>query len=321
MRNFGMKCSRCRAPADHRFPAHNARFCDDCLILFVNRQVERAIKQFDMLEPGQTVAVAVSGGKDSLALWDVLHELGYETKAVHLVLDLPDFGPQSLEACQAMAHRLGQELHISDVKELSGLSMDELWRGSHREYCSVCGTMKRYYLNRLCHDLGCEVLATGHNLDDEAGRLLGNLIRRNERHLLRQWPVLEGMSADVGPGLSKKIKPLCRLSVDELKIYAKIRDLPVAHGSCPRNRGATLLYYQEAMDFLDQNMPGTKRNMYFGFLDEKGGPPPSPDPVGRCQVCAAPSHAEVCIACRLILRAKKRGAKAAKGQKNRSGSV
>jgi tRNA(Ile)-lysidine synthase TilS/MesJ len=308
MTNPGMKCTRCRGPAQHRFPQHNLRLCDECLGVFFRRQVEKAIKKFGMLAPGQRVVAAISGGKDSLALWQVLTDLGYEVVALHLSLDMGPFSERSLQACQAMAQRLGKELVVRSMIDLTGRPLLDIVRANRREFCSVCGTLKRHFLNRLTRELGADTLATGHHLDDEAGRLLGNLIRGYQDHLDRQWPVLEGLDdeggdGEAGGGLVRKIKPLCRLSGSEIKSFAKSLDLPAAYGKCPRSKGATLTYYQEALNLLEERIPGTKRDLYFGFLRRKGAPPPKPQPSGKCARCGAPTYLDVCAACRLLLRA------------------
>ena len=300
MTDPGMKCSRCKGPAQHRFPQHNARFCGDCLAIHLKHQVAKAIKKFRMLEPGQRVVVAVSGGKDSLALWKLLLELDYEVQAVHLSLDLGEFSQKSLDACQAMAERLENPLRVIRLKDLAGYSVEEIVRANRREFCSVCGTLKRRFLNQVVLEMGASVVATGHHLDDEAGRLLGNMIRGHQYYIDRQWPVLEGMDGR----LAKKIKPLCRLDGSEIKAYAKSQDLPAAYGKCPRSKGATLTYYQKAVQYLEEQMPGTKRDLYFGHLRRKGQPPPPPIEEGACSVCGQPSHAQVCTACLLIQRAR-----------------
>lgn len=298
MTDPGMKCTRCRGPAQHRFPTHNVRFCRQCLEIFIHRQVEKAIKKYRMAPPGSRILVAVSGGKDSLTLWKVLTDLGFQTEGLHLSLDLGDFTDRSRMACQAMAQILERPLHVRNFKEMSGFAMQDIVRANHREFCSVCGTMKRYYMNRICHELGVETLASGHHLDDEAGRLLGNLLRNHTRYLENQWPVLEGI-----PGrLARKIKPMCRLAGDEIKAYARDLDLPAAWGDCPRARGATLSYYQHAVNYLDEKMPGSKRNFYFSFLRNKGGPPETPQEAGACQVCGGVTHAEICTPCRMLAK-------------------
>lgn len=298
MTDPGMKCSRCQAPARHRFRQFNARFCDPCLEVFFQGQVARAIKKYAMLEPGQRVLVAVSGGKDSLALWQVLCDLGYQAEGLHMTLDLGEFSEASLAACQEMAQRLGRPLRLASLAGLTGYPVQEVVWANRRQFCAVCGSLKRHFLNRLARELGAPAIATGHHLDDEAGRLLGNLIHGHQEHLERQWPVLEGSEE----GFVRKVKPLCRLGAEEIRAYVKAHDLPVATGKCPQSKGATLPYYQEAMEYLDQKMPGTRRNFYLSFLRAKAGPPPAPVAGGVCQECGAPTFVGTCTVCRMLMR-------------------
>lgn len=297
MTNPGMKCTRCRGPARHRFPSHNARFCDECLDVFFRGQVAKAIKKYRMAPPGGPMMIAVSGGKDSLAVWRALHDMGYETAGLHLDLGLGEFAAPSLAAARAMARRLGRPLHVYSFQELAGHAMEDVVRANRRNFCSVCGTMKRYWLNRLTLEHGFDTVATGHQLDDEAGRLLGNMLHFHDQYLANQWPVLEA-----APGLARKIKPLCRLSEAEVRAYAKAHDLPVAQGKCPRSKGATLPYYQEAMQWLDDKMPGTMHNFYLEFLRRKQPPAPPLAGAARCASCGAPTFGQECTACRLLAK-------------------
>lgn len=304
MTDPGMKCTRCRQPARFRLPAHNAHFCDPCLDLFFKRQAQKAIKDYAMLRPGQEVLVAVSGGKDSLALWLVLEELGYRTAGVHLCLEMGEFSEASLQSCRQMAARLGRPLHEASLGQFTdGLSMQEIVWATRRQFCSVCGTFKRYFLNRLCLELGFDTVATGHHLDDETGRLLGNLIHNHVDYLQAMWPVLES-GGDAATGFARKVKPLCRLEGAEVRAFAQVHELPVAQGKCAGSKGATLLYYQKAMDQLEADMPGTKHNFYLEFLRQKAAPPPPPQLGGRCQSCGAPTMSELCGVCRMLAQAR-----------------
>ena len=74
-----MKCSTCQAKAAIELRRHNAAFCGPCFLTHLERQVQRTIESERMLHPGERVLVAVSGGKDSLCLWEILRRQGYET--------------------------------------------------------------------------------------------------------------------------------------------------------------------------------------------------------------------------------------------------
>ena len=302
MTDPGMKCTRCRGPASHRMPSHNARFCDECLELFVRRQVEKANKDFGMMTPQDRIAVAISGGKDSLVLWKMLVLMGYETHGVHMSLGMGEFSQISLEASQKMAQDLDRPLTVIMLEELTGWPLQKMAWANRREFCSVCGTLKRHYLNKICREMDMTVLATGHHLDDEAGRLLGNLVRRHHEYLERQWPVLEAVEG----GLVRKVKPLCRLAGSEIKSLAKAWGLKTVKGPCPRSKGATLHYYQEAMEFLESKMPGTKKNFYLGYLEQKGRPVMALKVEKYCSRCGAATHGDVCNVCRFIEKTQNR---------------
>ena len=101
------KCRVCREPAVIDLPRHNANFCGDHLLQLCRRQVEKAIKDFRMLEPGERVLVAVSGGKDSLAVWDILLELGYEADGLYIGLGIGEYSGDSGEYATAFAAERG----------------------------------------------------------------------------------------------------------------------------------------------------------------------------------------------------------------------
>lgn len=282
-------------------PSHNMRLCADCFEFYFKRQVEKALKKFSMINLESRIGLGISGGKDSLALWQALTEMGIETKAFHINLGLEDFSIASENACQKMAEKLGRSVNVVKVKDYVGLNIIDIVRGSKRQFCSVCGTIKRHIMNRYVQDNNLNVVCSGHNLDDEASRLLGNLIYQRNDYIKRTWPVLpetEGI-------LPKKIKPLIRLDNYEIRIYAKIKKLPYLKEKCPRSKGATLHYYGAALDQLEENMPGIKRNLYFGHLKTNGGPNEE-TPQNRCQVCGLPTRMEICSACGLIAKAKER---------------
>ncbi|MEK7715133.1 MAG: tRNA(Ile)-lysidine synthetase, partial [candidate division NC10 bacterium] len=81
-----MKCRKCGGTAILELRRHNAAFCAPDFLAFFKNQVKEAIRKFRMLERDEHVLVAVSGGKDSLALWDVLIEEGYRTTGLYLDL-------------------------------------------------------------------------------------------------------------------------------------------------------------------------------------------------------------------------------------------
>ena len=185
-----MKCRKCGAGAVIELPRHNAAFCAPDFKEFFRKQVAEAIRKHKMFTTEEPVLVAVSGGKDSLALWDVLIETGYQTAGLYLDLGIFDYSVESKAKCEAFAASRGQKLIIESVAERVGAGIPEVQKATRRPTCSACGLSKRYLMNRAAVDHGYPVVATGHNLDDEAAVLFGNVLHWQMDPLSRQSPAL-----------------------------------------------------------------------------------------------------------------------------------
>jgi uncharacterized protein (TIGR00269 family) len=312
-----VKCKRCRkAAAAVDLPSHHSAFCPDCFFVFFRRQVEVGIRKFSLLDPGDRVLVCVSGGKDSLVLWDILMELGYDTEGLYIDLGIGGYSDRSGEKVLAFAAARGKDPIVVDLRR-EGVPIPETAKRSRKEECAVCGTVKRYFFNRVAASRGFTVVATGHNLDDEASRLLGNLMRWHGEHLERQHPLLP----EAGEGLVRKVKPLWRVSEMETAAYGFLKEIDYVVEECPMSHDATSLVYKEALSVIEEKMPGTRSNFYLGFLAKKGtflnlltgadidGAPSSPgETSGKCTSCGAPTYAETCGFCRLKEKAGKEAA-------------
>ena len=97
-----MKCRKCGGSAALELRRHNAAFCSPHFIEFFRKQVAEAVHRHRMFTLDETIMVAVSGGKDSLALWDVLIEEGYRTAGLYLDLGIFDYSKESRAKCEAL---------------------------------------------------------------------------------------------------------------------------------------------------------------------------------------------------------------------------
>lgn len=293
------KCRRCREhKAVVELPRHNSAFCRGCFELFFVRQVEKAISDDGMIKPGERVLVAVSGGKDSLALWDVLIRLGYETTGFHIVLWTgEDYASESAQICRDFATQRGVELVEVDLKDEYGFAVPDLPSTTGRPTCGACGLSKRHIISKAARDLGFDVIAIGHNLDDEAAVLLGNTLRWDTGYLARQSAVLQE-----GNGFTRKVKPLIRLSEKETATYAFLNGLDYVVEECPLVAGNTQMRYKQALDLLESGSPGTKAAFIHGFLDKAKSHFEESDPVELvpCESCGMPTPAGVCAFCRMV---------------------
>jgi tRNA-5-methyluridine54 2-sulfurtransferase len=265
-----MKCKVCREHALVDIRRHNAAFCRDHFVEHFRNQIARTIKEFDMFNHRDRLLVAVSGGKDSLAVWDALIDLNYEATGFYLDLGIGGYSTRSKEAAVAFADSRDAKLIVRSLSEEHGYSVPELSQLTRRVPCSGCGLNKRYEFNRAALEEGFEVLVTGHNLDDEVATLFGNVLHWNTDMLGRQGPVLQERVLGTGGAertvLVKKVKPLVRLAERETAAYALLRGIDYIVEECPMVEGNTQHRYKEAVTLIEESSPGTKHHMYFGFL-------------------------------------------------------
>jgi uncharacterized protein (TIGR00269 family) len=295
-----MKCTRCRARAEVQIRHHHSAFCRSCFFVYFQRQVERAIHKERMFSTDEEVLVAVSGGKDSLALWDILVLLGYRTVGLHISLGIGGYSATSAEKTELFARQ--RDLRLITValeNEEAGLAIPGVTAATNRTPCSACGTVKRHYFDRVAGEHGFSVVATGHNLDDEAARLLGNVLHWQTEHLSRQSPVLQPTHEK----FARKVKPFFRISEYETAVYTFFRGIDYVIDECPNSVGATQLVYKDILNRLEVAMPGTKLTFVQEFL--KVGRPAfraaeEQTPPQTCQRCGMPAFHGVCGFCRLV---------------------
>ncbi len=301
-----MRCRRCENPGAINMRQHKLSLCTVHYPEWFLEQTQRAIRKYAMFAHAERILVAVSGGKDSLALWDVLLTLGYQADGVYIDLGIDGgFGYSALSKAKAVAfaeQRPDVRLLVVDIRQLYGENIPQVAQRRHRPQrpCSICGLIKRHEMNRAALEGGYDVLATGHNLDDEAATLFGNVLHWQVDYLRHQFPVLP---AD-GQGLARKVKPFCRFYERETAAYTLIRGIDYIEDECPYAVGATGLAHKATLTQMEHDSPGAKMHFYTNFLKAKEtglfavaetGPELHP-----CSQCGQPTSAPgLCNFCRL----------------------
>jgi uncharacterized protein (TIGR00269 family) len=303
-----MKCKKCGAKASVNMRQHRLALCKEHYLEWVPEQTERFIKKYSMFTRDEKILVAVSGGKDSLSLWEILIRLGYQADGLYIGLGIDEginYSHESQRLAEKFANENNLKLHIVDIEKEYGLPIPVMAERSHRGYnkpCAVCGLVKRHEMNRIARDLGYDVLATGHNLDDEAAVLFGNTLTWASDFLLRQGPVLPASE-----GLARKVKPLCRFYEREMTAYAIALGIEYIYEECPFADGSQSIYYKEFLNQMETTHPATKLIFYLRFLEarksgelfiEKNIEQSSVHPCAKCgQLTSAP---DMCSFCRMI---------------------
>lgn len=298
-----MKCRVCREPAVIDVRRQNANYCAEHFLRMCRDQVAKAIDEFAMVSRGERCLVAVSGGKDSLAVWDLLTELGHRADGLYVGLGIGEYSDVSGDHARKFAAQRELELIEIDLRSEYGYDIPTGARAARRAPCSACGLSKRHLFDKAAIDGGYDVVVTGHNLDDEAAVLFGNVLHWQTEYLGRQLPVLPARN-----GFPRKVKPLVRLGERETAAYCILRGIDYLVDECPMAAGNRHLGYKDALNQIEATSPGSKFDFYFGYLKRAAAhfrPEAEADQADLrpCTRCGAPTPGDVCAFCKLVERA------------------
>lgn len=178
-----------------------------------------------------------------------------------------------------------------------GMGIPEISKKVRRNYCSVCGIIKRYVMNRYGIEANFTVLATGHNLDDEASFALGSILNFDFQRVGKEKIILPSKIKAL-----KKIKPLSLVTEKEVAAYAILNGIDYIYDECPYSKGATSLVYKSALNLIEERSPGTKLRFFKKvaegkdlFREEKDISEDSEEKF--CSICGYLTYREKCNFC------------------------
>lgn len=278
--------------------------CSEHFVEYFERRVRAALEWYRMVERGDRVAVAVSGGKDSLTTLYLMTkfsgELGYEVFGIAVDEGIAGYREFKLEALRNFSDKLGVRVHVVSFKELFGLTLDEAFkalveRGLEVKPCAVCGVFRRYALNKAARELGAKKLATGHNLDDEVQVFVMNLLKAHIDGVVREGVVSEPGEEAFVP----RIKPLYFIPEKEVLAYTLIKGIHTPFVECPYIVYALRHPVRRWLNAVGSEDPGMKYRVLAMKEVFRNVLPPPPKTLGRCRVCGEPTSHRVCRACEL----------------------
>ncbi|XP_035428155.2 cytoplasmic tRNA 2-thiolation protein 1 [Cygnus atratus] len=227
-------CLRCRRPAALRRPRTGEALCRPCFVAAFEAEAHRALLAGGPPRPGETVAVASSGGKDSAVLAHLLARLegrhGYGMRLVLLSVDEGIAGYRDASLGAVRRGRGALPLLVVSFEELFGWSMDRVARrlAGGASHCTFCGVLRRQALERGARLLGVDRIATGHNADDIAETVLMNFLRGDVARLRRAATEATGGPWPAVP----RCKPLRHAYEKEIVLYAYFEGLDYVSTEC-----------------------------------------------------------------------------------------
>lgn len=290
------RCRLCGNKSEIFLKEHRLPLCINCYPKWFLKIVKRTIDEWQMFSKDDKILVAVSGGKDSVAVWYCLSELGYNVSGVHVVISSTEYSIKSKEYFIDVAKTIKSQFNIIDIKDEFSYYVDEISSKLKRKPCLLCSIIKRRLLNRFAFENNYDVVVTGHNLDDESAALLGNVLRWDLKYLLNQMPVLEKKDNFV-----RKVKPFIRFTDDEIRLFCQIKGLKFVGDRCPFSSGAHSIIYKDLFKIIEEEMPPAKWMFYSNFVKNVQKilrtVKEEEDVLNKCEVCSYPTTKKVCSFC------------------------
>ena len=264
------------------------------------------MSKFSMLNYNDRVAVAVSGGKDSLALLFVMKKIFENHDRSDLIAITIDEGiegyrNESLRIVKEFCSELKIESKILSYKNLFGIDMDKamMIRPSDKmTSCSICGTFRRRAIDLAAESVGANVIATAHNLDDQLQTFTINLFAGDTERIAWIYPE----PVQYGSNGLKKIKPFVEIYEHEIVFYALQMKIPFQSEECPYMHESIRTDIREFLNKLEKGRPGIKYNAYNSILKISKSMKSASLTHGsqKCSVCRRDSTGDICSVCRIV---------------------
>ena len=303
-------CTLCKRREAFFFrPYSGERLCKKCFAESIEAKVRASIAKYGMLNFKDRIAVAVSGGKDSLSLLNVLVKMERVRPKASLVAVTVDEGikgyrDEALEIAAANCKKLGIDHHVVSFKELFGFTLDEivararLRGGTELTACAYCGVLRRRALNVAARAVGANKIATAHTLDDEVQTVLLNVFHGDVLRLAKEKPVTD----EAHPRLVQKVKPFCEIPEKESALYAYVKRIKFQATPCPYASEALRNDIRAMLNRMEEKHAGTK----FAVFKSMERIRPALDEVARkdglreCSECGEPASSGLCKVCEIL---------------------
>jgi len=229
-------CDVCGLRGARVFQAYSGlRLCGECFVESVRSRVWGEVERWGLIEPGDSVLLAVSGGKDSYVM---LESLALRYKASRLVglsiiEGIPGYNREDdVRTLVDFAKSYGVDVVVVSVRDYVGLSVYEMVRearsrGLAESACTFCGLSRRHIMDYYARMLGASKVATAHNLDDEVQTLVMNMLRGDIVGVLKVHPLSSHPEGGV-----RRVKPLRKIYEWETAAYAMIRGFRFQETEC-----------------------------------------------------------------------------------------
>ncbi|MEM2320548.1 MAG: TIGR00269 family protein [Candidatus Bathyarchaeia archaeon] len=304
-----VKCTSCGVREAFYLRAYSGeKLCTKCFIESIEVKVRATIAKYKMLMFNDRIAVAVSGGKDSVSLLHILARIERDFPRASLYAITVDEGiegyrDEAIRIASENCRALGVEHHVISFKDLYGYTLDEIVRrvrasGSRLTPCSYCGVLRRKALNILARKVNATKIALANNLDDEVQTFIINIVHGDPPRISRSGPAFN----EEIEGLVPRVKPLCEILEREVALYAYLKGIKFQENPCPYASEALRNDIRNMLNRLEEKHPGTKYTIFRSAerIRERLKEARPEVKLRQCSICGETTVGEICQACRLL---------------------
>lgn len=277
-----MKCSKCSEKAVYQ----NPDYCKEHFIQYFDNKVLETVKKYDLVKKGQKICVATSGGKDSLTILHLMNKYFGNTTALAVDEGIGNYREHTLVDLKKFCEERNIPLILKSYEEILGKKLDDLVPNLSGSPCASCGTVRRYILNKFSKNF--DLIATGHNMDDEAQAVMMNLLKNNTEIMKRQ-----GIKTTSREGFTVKIKPLYFMKEKEIRAYALLQGWQVSFTECPYIHASFRHDIQEELNKSPELKEGLV-NFNLKIVESENN-----KKTNYCKECGEPSSHDMCNFCKL----------------------
>lgn len=285
-----MRCDRCEDTAVYTRKYSGDSLCGRCFSASIVRKTARNIAKYSMIGRGDDVAVAVSGGKDSLSLLHVLKQIsnkgGFTLRVVTIDEGIPGYREEALDIVTKYCDDLGVSYDILSYLELYGATLQNTIEPQSASSCSVCGVLRRRAIETAAGD--ADVIATAHNLDDTLQTFMINMLSGDTARIPWMHPKYGSKP--------RRVHPFGSIYESEIVFYAFVNDIPFQTEPCPHMNEGIRTTLREFLNDLEKNHSGIKNNMYNSILSV-ADVMPSTKTRRICSICGGQSTGDICAVC------------------------
>jgi uncharacterized protein (TIGR00269 family) len=265
---------------------------------YLENKVRYVIESYQLIKADERIAVALSGGKDSVLTLYLLKRLvdvlNFELIAIFIDEGISGYRDEGLKIARQHARELGVELVEKSFIEEFEFKIEDI-STFYKSSCIPCGVFRRYLLNKTAYEMGIDKLATGHNLDDEIQSFLMSFVRADTRKFSKFGPILD----KIHPKLIPRIKPLWNVPEREVGIWAVLNNVNVHFAECPYSKTSLRSKIRDFLNQMEAKRPGTKINILKSFNCTFKSLKTSNNLI-ECEKCGEPSSSLICKVCEMI---------------------